>query len=192
MHAPSFALIRLTRTLLDDDHPWAGGAPPDIRHDTGRVVVDYDCRMVAERPVVRTYTAQIAVPNDRRCSWDLPLGDDYRLLVETKGFTADGDGLIVDGRVISNYQTHLGPRSAFVGPNALHLHSMRLPVGESSAVGVLDDEVTGRIFREYQEIEVEAIVVTPPNSFARGTEESATAQERRWGDWSSIRKSGLR
>ena len=70
--ASCYALVRLTRTLLDDDHPSAGGAPPDIRHDTSRVVFDYEYRAAAERPIIRTYTAKIAVPSDRPCSWELP------------------------------------------------------------------------------------------------------------------------
>ncbi|MGB7983465.1 MAG: hypothetical protein WCF36_22020 [Candidatus Nanopelagicales bacterium] len=120
------------------------------------------------------------------------MGDDYRLLVVTEQFSQRDDVVTIDGRIKSNYQTQLDPSSALIGPNAFHLGSCLLAVGEGTAVGVLDDEVAGRILREYQEIEIEAIVSALPESFLGGIEESAEAQNRRWVDWTLIRKSSLR
>ncbi len=187
-----YAVVRITRALLYDDHPSADGVPPDIWHDTKTVVFDYESRTADALPVIRTYTAQIAVPRDRPTSWELSLGDDYRLLVVTEKFVQSENGVTIDGRIKSNYQIQLDPSRALVGPNAFHLRFCLLPVGESAAVGVLDDECAGRIFREYQEIEVEAIVDSVAASLMAGIEESVAAQQRRWDDWSSLRKSSLR
>lgn len=185
-----YAAVRITRILLYDDHPSAGGRPPDIGTETKRVVLDYERRAPSERPVIRTYTARIAVPSDHPTSWELPLGDDYTLLVVTEGFSRNDDGVTIDGRVKSNYQIQLDPSSMRTGPNANRF--WLLPVGESDAVQVLSDEITGRIFREYMEIEVESIATSPPESFTAGIVESADAQKRRWDAWTSVRKSSLR
>jgi hypothetical protein len=187
----SYAVVRLTRTLLYDDHPSAGGGPSEIRHDTTRVLMHYEGRVDEAQPTIHTYTVSIAVPSDRPSSWELALGDDYRLLVVTEQFSLSDQGVTIEGRVKSNYQTQLDPSSALIGPNTIHLGFL-LRIGEASAASVLDDEVAGRIFREYQEIEVEAVVGSPPESSVAGIEESAEAQQRRWNEWTSIRKSSLR
>src|SRR5690242_18408128 len=100
----SYAVLRITRTLLYDDHPSAGGRPPLIGADTRRVELDYASRAPNDHPVIRTYTATIAVPRARRCSWELSMGEDYRLLVVTEGFSRTTDGVSINGRVKSNYQ----------------------------------------------------------------------------------------
>jgi len=186
----SYAVVRITRTLLYDDHPSAGGRPLDIGANTKRVVLDYESRAPNERPVIDTYTARIAVPSNHPSSWQLPLGRDYALLVVTEGFHRNDDGVTIDGRVISNYQIQLGPSRAPVGPNALTF--WLLPLGESDAVQVSNDETADRIFREYQEIEVESIVSSRPESVIAGIDETADAQKRRWDMWLSVRKSSLR
>jgi len=188
--AVSYAVVRITRTLLYDDHPSAGGRPPDIGNDTRHVVLDYASRAPNERPDIRSYTSRIAVPSNRPSSWKLPLGDDYTLLVVTEGFSRNDDGVTIDGRVISNYQIQLDSSRAPIGPNAVRF--WLVPVGESDAVQVLNDETPNRIFREYEEIEVESIVASPPESFMAGIDESADAQKRRWAEWTPVRKSSLR
>jgi hypothetical protein len=188
----TYAVVRLTRTLLYDDHPLAGGKPPVIGHDTRRVVPDYENRAPDERPILRTYTARIAVPSDRPTSWELALGDDYKLLVVTEKFSRNDDSVTIDGHIKSNYEIQLDQSSARIGPNVSHLRSWLLAVGETDAVEVLNDEIAGRIFREYLEIEVEAIASSLPESSVAGIEESAEAQKRRWDEWTSVRKSSLR
>ncbi|MEO7587023.1 MAG: hypothetical protein ABIS84_03240 [Arachnia sp.] len=191
MSQRGYALLRISRTLFYDDHLLAGGGPPDIRHDTSELAFDFDARAPEELPVIRYHTARIAVPNEHRSSWELALGQGYKLLVVTATFSQSEAGIIIDGRIKSNYQTQLNPFSATIGPNAYHLRSSPLTIGRNSVVGVLEDAVTGREFREYQEIEVEEVMSSLTEPSLAGTTESAEAQERRWDEWKSIRKSSL-
>jgi hypothetical protein len=188
---PSFAILELTRTVVYDDHAAAGGKLPDIDLDAMRIVLDYGSRAPATRPVVRVYTVKVAVPSDRPRSWHLHLGDDYELLIATRGFTVDAKGIKIDGRVKSNYQLQLDDSKAPIGPNSFGFAAQA--IGERSAVQVMNDEATGRIFREFEEAKIEAITGTPPPQLsAQGIDESADAQRRRWDEWTPLRKRSLR
>lgn len=185
-----FAIVKITRTLVYDEHLFDGGNLPDIDLDTMRVVLDYDKRTPDTQPVVRTYTIKVAVPGERPCSWDANLGDDYSLLLTTRGFTEDAKGIKIDGRVKSNYQIQLEEDRPPMGPNSFGFSVQA--VGERSAVQVMSDEAPGRIFREFDETVIEAITNTPPNLPTVGIDESGDAQQRRWSEWTAIRKRGLR
>jgi hypothetical protein len=187
---PMFAIVRITRTLVYDAHPRAGGKLPDIDPESRRVVLDYGQRTVDTRPVVRSYTTRIAVPNDRIRSWDIALGDDYRLLVATRGFAGDAKSVRLDGRVKSNYQVQLDESKGPVGPNSFGFAAQA--VGERSAVQVLNDDAAGAIFREFDETEIESLTEAPPDLPAAGRDESEDSQQRRWNEWTPIRKRGLR
>lgn len=186
----SAAVVRITRTLVYDDHPTDGGRLPDIDPDTLRIVLDYDQRAPASQPVVRTYTVKVAVPSDHPRSWDLHLGDDYDLLITTRGFTADASAIKIDGRVVSNYQLQLDEGQASIGPHSFGFGVQA--VGERVLVQVMNDEAPGRIFREFDETEIEQITHAPPDLATVGIDESADAQERRREAWTSIRKRSLR
>ena len=188
--APGLAVLRITRTLIHDDHAGAGGTPPDIDNDTQRIVFDDGARAPAERAVVRRYAATIAVPAAHPRSWDLAMGDDYRLLVTTRGFIAHASGLRIDGQVVSNYQVQLADDRPGVGPNAFRFAPQA--VGERVLVQVLADEAPGQVFREYDETVVEQQGGDPPAGTVPGIDESAEAQQRRREAWTPLRKRSLR
>jgi hypothetical protein len=186
----SFAIVTLTRTLVYDDHAAAGGKLPDIDLDMMRVVLDYGARVPDTLPVVRTYTVTVAVPSDHPRSWHINLGEDYELLIATRGFTADAKGIKVDGRVKSNYQLQLDEGKAAIGPNSFGFAVQA--VGERGVVQVMHDEAPGRIFHEFDETVIEEITNTPPDLPTVGIDESEDAQQHRWSEWTAIRKRGLR
>lgn len=185
----SFAIVRITRTLVYDEHALDGGPLPEIDPDTLRVVLDYDMRGQDTRPLVRTYTIKVAVPSDRPRSWDANLGDDYRLLLITRGFTGDAKGIKIDGRVKSNYQLQLEDNKPPMGPNSFGFSVSA--VGERSAIQVMNDEAPGRIFREFDETVIEAVTDRPPDLPTVGIDETEDVQQRRWIEWGVIRKRGL-
>ncbi len=185
----SFAIVKITRTLVYDEHPLDGGGLPEIDLDTLRVVLDYDMRGQDSRPLVRTYTIKVAVPSDRPCSWDVNLGDDYSLLLITRGFTGDTKSIKIDGRVKSNYQLQLEEGKPPMGPNSFGFSVQA--VGERSAIQVMNDEAPGRIFREFDETVIEAVTDRPPDLPTVGIDETEDVQQRRWSEWTVIRKRGL-
>ena len=185
-----FAIVKIKRTLVYDDHPFEVGKLPEIDLDTRRVVLDYGRRAPDTQPVVRTYTVKVAVPSDRPRSWEVNLGDDYKLLIATRGFNGDAKGIMIDGCVKSNYQLELAEGKAPMGPNSFGFVAQA--VGERTAVQVMNDEAPGRIFREFDETEIEEITDTPPDLPLVGIDESEGAQKRRWSEWTAIRKRGLR
>jgi hypothetical protein len=186
----TFAIVKITRTLVYDDHASHGGNRPDIDPETMRVVLDYARRAPGTEPVVRTYTVKIAVPSDRPRSWDINLGDDYNLLIATRGFTEDAKGVKIDGRVKSNYQLQLDEAKAAIGPNSFGFGVQA--VGERTAVQVMNDEAPNRIFLEFDETETEEVTQIPPDLPTQGIDESMDAQQRRWSEWKAVRKRGLR
>ena len=186
----SYAIVRITRTLVYDDHPSSGGNLPDIDLNTMRIILDYGKRTPDTQPVIRTYTVRVAVPNGHARSWDLHLGDDYNLLLVTRGFTGDAKSIKIDGRVKSDYQLQLAEDSAPIGPNEFAFPVQA--VGERTAVQVLNDEGKDRIFREFDETVIEDLTDTPPALPSAGIDESQGAQLRRWDEWPLIRKRGLR
>ena len=185
-----FAIVSITRTLVYDDHPSEGGGLPDIDSDHERVVLDYARRAPETQPLVRIYAVKIAVPRDHPRSWDINPGDDYKLLIATQGFTEDAKGVNIDGRVKSNYQIQLDDNKAPMGPNSFGFAVQM--VGERTAVQVLNDEAPGRIYREFDETEIENITSMLVNLPTTGVDESEDAQKRRWSEWTAIRKRGLR
>ena len=187
------AVLRISRTLVYDDHADEGGNPPDIDPDAMRIVLDYGSRAPASQPVVRSYAVTVAVPSDHPRSWEVHLGDDYELLITTRGFAADAvdtKAIKIDGRVVSNYQIQFDEDRAPVGPNAWGFGAQA--VGERVVVQVLNDEAPGRIFREFEEIVIEQLTDDPPELAMVGIDESAEAQERRRQAWTPIRKRSLR
>jgi hypothetical protein len=186
----TYAIVKVTRTLVDDEHPSAGGALPRIDVETMRVVLDYGGRSPQTQPVIRTYSVTIAVPSDRPRSWDVELGDDYDLLIATRGFVSDAGAVDIDGRAKSSYQVQLHEGKAPIGPNSVAFTP--LAVGARAAIQVMNDEAEGRVFREFEEIELAELTAAEPKLPEPGIDESAEAQKRRWDEWVSIRKAGLR
>jgi hypothetical protein len=184
------AVVRITRTLVYDDHVADGGKLPDIDPDTPRILLDYDRRAPVSQPVVRSYTVKIAVPGDHPHSWELCLGDDYELLVTTRGFTTEANGIRIDGQVVSNYQLQLDERKPPMGPNSFGFGLQA--IGERVLVQVMNDEAPGRIFREFDETEIEQITPAPGGLSTIGIDEGADAQQRRQDAWTPIRKRSLR
>jgi hypothetical protein len=186
----TFAIVKITRTLVYDDHASQDGSRPDIDPETRRVVLDYARRSFGTEPLVRTYTVRVAVPSGRTYSWDVNLGDDYKLLIATRGFTGDTKGIKIDGRVKSNYQLQLDEDKAPIGPNSFGFAVQA--VGEGVTVQVMNDEAPGRLFLEFDETEIEEITQKPPELATQGIEESLDAQQNRWSEWATVRKRGLR
>jgi hypothetical protein len=185
----NFAILKIRRTLVYDDHPFAGGNLPDIDLDTMRVVLDYEKRTPETRPIVRIYTVEIAVPSEGTHSWDVLLGDDYRLLIATRGFHRDVNRIKIDGRVKSNYQLQLDGKAP-IGPNSFGFAPQA--VGERTVVQVMNDEAPDQIFREFDETEIESVTEIRPDSLPIGIEDTIDAQQRRWSEWKIVRKRDLR
>jgi hypothetical protein len=184
-----FAIVKITRTLVDDHHAFDIGKLPEIDLNTRRVVLDYDKRVPGTEPIVQTYSVKVAVPSERPHSWDINLGDDYHLLIATRGFTEDAKGIKIDGRVKSNYQLELAKGKPPLGPNSIAFVAQK--IGEHTAVQVMNDEVPGRIFREFEETEIEKVTNAPPDLLPAGIDDSEEAQQQRWSEWRVIRKRGL-
>jgi len=140
--------------------------------------------------VVRTYRVKIAVPSNRPHSWEVNPGDDYKLLITTRGFTRDARGVKIDGRIKCNYQVQLDDNKGPIGPNPYGFAAQ--VAGQPTVVQVLNSEAAGRIYREFDETEIEKVVSMPDYVLTVGVDESEDAQERRWSDWTSILKRGLR
>ncbi len=183
------AVLRVTRTLVFDDHA-AGQAAPDADLATGALTLPYAERPAATRPVIRTYSARIAVPRDGRRSWHLFLGDDYEVLIEASGLGAATDGLVpLRYQIKSNYRIAL-PGKAPVGPNAFAFESIR--TGGQTAWQVANDATRDTLFYEFDQTLLEAVTTTTPADVAAGVDESEAAQQARWRDWPAISKAGLR
>ena len=101
-----------------------GDSFPSIDLGSMRVVLDYGSRTRETEPVIRTYTVRVAVPREHP-RWHIPLGDDYEVLIATRGFRTDSKGVTIDGRVKSNYQVQLNDDRAPVGPNSVGFCSGR-------------------------------------------------------------------
>lgn len=187
---PSFAIVHIVRTVVYDDHTAAGGKPPDIDAAGQHVALDFGKRPPGSLPIVRSYAIEIAVPSDRPRTWNLHLGEDYDLLIVTRGFTSDATGVKLDGRVKSNYQVMLGD-NGWQGPNGFGFGAAA--IGAPSAVQVMNDESRTAIYRELEEWTIEQVTPTPsPALLAQGIDEHASDQAERWDAWKPIRKTTLR
>jgi hypothetical protein len=76
-----------------------------------------------------------------------------------------------------------------MGPNSFGFAEQS--AGDRATVQVMNDEAPGRIFREFHGVEIEGVTDTPLNLPSAGIDEDEPDQQRRWSEWTVIRKRSL-